>query len=464
MSFVIKANKNIIDMQYAVRGPIAQQATKMVKNGKNIIPCNIGNPHSLGQNPLTFVRQVISLVECPELIQHQRTLIPIQKNSISEYTLEYADNIVKNLSYGLGAYTESKGPRFIRDKIAKFIDNRDQPTTCLANSDNIFLTNGASEGAKSILEILITQANDGIMIPTPQYPLYSATICKCGGVQVNYYPNEDKEWALDKHELQRAYSKAVANGVNIKALVVINPGNPTGAILDKKSIADVVDFAEEKQLAIIADEVYQENIYGGEFISFAKAITNRKITLFSLHSTSKGFFGECGHRGGYLEVRNPPMIEQTTLTFMDLITKQASVHLCSNTAGQIITYLMVKPPANNSEDYKLYNTERNHILQELEEKAYLVKEAFKQMDGVQCFGKLGAMYLFPRLNKLPKGKTDFDYCMALLQETGVCTVNGMGFGQAENTWHLRIAFLPPKEMLKTVLPKWIKFHNKYVNQ
>jgi len=86
------------------------------------------------------------------------------------------------------------------------------------------------------------------------------------------------------------------------------------------------------------------------------------------------------------------------------------------------------------------------------------------MDGVECFGKTGAMYLFPRMNKLPAGTSDFDYCMNLLETTGLCTVNGSGFGQKEGTHHLRIAFLPPREMLEEVLPAWIDFHNEYVNR
>ena len=92
----------------------------------------------------------------------------------------------------------------------------------------------------------------------------------------------------------------------------------------------------------------------------------------------------------------------------------------------------------------------------------MVREAFKEMEGVECFGRIGALYLFPRLNRLPPGKTDFDYCMSLLEETGLCTVNGSGFGQREGTSHLRFAFLPPKKMLEEVLPRWIDFHGAYV--
>jgi aspartate/methionine/tyrosine aminotransferase len=131
----------------------------------------------------------------------------------------------------------------------------------------------------------------------------------------------------------------VQSGVNVKGIVVINPGNPTGAVLDEGSIRAVIQFAREHNLVIIADEVYQENVYGGKFISFAKVLGREDVPLFSMLSISKGFYGECGHRGGYLEVRNPPKVQGSDLDFIDLLTKQASVSLCSNTAGQVLTYL-----------------------------------------------------------------------------------------------------------------------------
>jgi alanine transaminase len=94
----------------------------------------------------------------------------------------------------------------------------------------------------------------------------------------------------------------------------------------------------------------------------------------------------------------------------------------------------------------------------------MIREAFTHMEGVECFGRIGAMYLFPRLGVLPPGTTDYDYCMSLLEETGLTTVNGSGFGQAPGTQHLRIAFLPPRRMLEEVLPRWIAFHNDYVRR
>jgi len=472
----IAVNQNILQMEYAVRGPIPMRAAELEKQGMKIIPCHIGNPQALGQSPLAYNRQVLSLVEDPSKIARERALKGLfeetpgsdikETDFVPDDVLAVSESILAHMKAGgTGAYTESKGEHFIREAIAEFINKRDGfdgTYGICADPEKIFLTSGASQGVKFVIDLLIAQSNDGIMIPIPQYPLYSATIKKTGGVQVNYYPDEDSGWTFDQELLEESFDKAKKDGVNVKGIVVINPGNPTGAVLHEQSIRTVIEFAKEKQLAILADEVYQENIYAGKFVSFAKILGTDTVPLFSFHSISKGFFGECGHRGGYLEVRNPPRIQGTDFDFVDLLTKQASVSLCANTAGQLLTYLMVVPPPDGSESYQQFVTERNRILSDLKEKATMIRDAFTKMDGVECFGETGAMYLFPRLNKLPAGKTDYDYCMALLENTGLCTVNGAGFGQKEGTNHLRIAFLPPQELLAQVLPEWIKFHNEYV--
>jgi len=474
----LNINENIVKLEYAVRGPIPQRAAEMKKQGREIFPCNIGNPQALGQEPISYYRQVLSLVEAPSKIERERKLKKLFKNNpaafegfednefIPDYFLDLAEKILSQLGASIGAYTESRGPQFIREAVARYIDKRDgvdDRTGVPADPGKMYLTNGASEGVRNVLEMFITKPTDGVMIPIPQYPLYSATIRRLGGTQVNYYPDEDNDWTLSRSELERSISEARKNGVDVKIIVVINPGNPTGAVLDEQSVKEVIEFAKEYNLAIIADEVYQENTYGLPFFSFAKVLGKENVLLFSLHSVSKGFYGECGHRGGYMEVRNSFKVKDSEIDLADLFVKQASVNLCSNTVGQTLTYLMVNPPEEGSEPYGQYMQERKKILDDLHEKATMTKEAFKEMKGVECFGKTGALYLFPRLN-LPAGITDFDYCMNLLEATGLSTVNGSGFGQKEGTTHLRFAFLPPKEMLEKVLPEWIKFHNEYVSR
>ncbi len=465
----VTVNPNLVEMEYAVRGPIPMRAAELEAQGRKTIPCNIGNPQALGQDPITFYREVISLLEAPGRIARERRLRGVtgvaSEDLLDEYVLDVAEHVLAQMKTGLGAYSESKGPRFIREAVAAYIDRRDEVDGRVAvasDPDRIFLTNGASEGAMFILEILISGPDDGVMIPIPQYPLYSAAIKRCGGSLVGYYPDEERGWEMDREILEASLAEAKGRGVNVKAIVVINPGNPTGAILAEHSIGEVIDFAEEHGLLIIADEVYQHNVYGAEFVSFARVLGEREVSLFSLHSTSKGFYGECGHRGGYLEVRNAPLLQGYDLDFADALLKRASVSLCPNTVGQAMTYLMVAEPKEGSPPWERFVAERDAVLAALQDKATLIREALGEMRGVECFGRTGAMYLFPRLSGLPEGTGDFDYCMALLEETGLCTVNGSGFHQRPGTSHLRIAFLPPKEMLAEVLPRWIAFHNAYV--
>ena len=305
----IAVNQNILELEYAVRGPIPQRAAELEKRGMKIIPCHIGNPQALGQAPLTHIRQVLSLVEDPSKITRERVLKNMfeetpfsdlrESDFIPDDILDVSENIISQMKAGgMGAYTASKGEHFIREAIAEFINKRDgygSSGIVSADPEKIFLTSGASQGVKFVIDLLIAQPEDGIMIPIPQYPLYSASITKAGGVQVNYYPDEDNGWAFDQALLEESLANATKNGVNVKGIVVINPGNPTGAILSEHSIKEVIKFAKKHQLAIIADEVYQENIYSGEFVSFAKALGTEEVPLFSMHSISKGFYGECGH-------------------------------------------------------------------------------------------------------------------------------------------------------------------------
>jgi len=465
----VPVNQHVLAMEYAVRGPIPKRAAELAAQGVATIPCNIGNPQALGQRPITFYRQVLSLVEDPSKLGRERALhdqhLSPELELIPGDVLDVAEEVIEATRTGTGAYTESAGFAFVREAICRYINHRDgaeDGDALAATPDRIFLTDGASAAAKYLLEMMITCPTDGVLIPTPQYPLYSATIARCGGTQVNYYPDEDSGWTLRRETLTEPLERAREQGVTVRVIVVINPANPTGALLDEASMREVVAVAREWNLAIIADEVYQENTYGQPWTSFAKVVGDEQIPLFSLHSVSKGFYGECGHRGGYLEVRHPPLITGTRSRFIDVLLKQASVSLCPNTMGQILTYLMVTGPTPGTHSHARFERERQQVLDDLYAKAQLIRSFFDQMQGVRCFGRIGAMYLFPRLERLPEGTGDFEYCMRLLEETGMCTVNGAGFGQRPGTHHLRIAFLPPLELIEQVMPRWVEFHNRYV--
>lgn len=315
-----------------------------------------------------------------------------------------------------------------------------------ANPEDIFLTDGASSGVKSILNMLIASPSDGIMVPIPQYPLYSASIELFGGAQISYYLTEEECWGLRIDELQKAYDGAIASGIKPRALVVINPGNPTGQCLSHDNMVEILKFCVKNHVVLMADEVYQENIWQTEkpFISFRKVALEgeygKDVELVSYHSTSKGFFGECGRRGGYMELFN---IDKDV---KEQIYKMASISLCSNLEGQLTTGIMVNPPKVGEPSYEMYISEKNNILQSLKRRAKKLEIAFNSLPGVQCQNVEGALYAFPRII-LPEGaiiyakerglKPDTCYCFDLLDEAGLVVVAGSGFGQRDNTFHFR---------------------------
>jgi aspartate/methionine/tyrosine aminotransferase len=441
--------KAVLETEYAVRGPIVARASELEKHGREIIYCNIGNPQSLGQKPLTWNRQILALCEYPALMDLAPGVFPAD-------VVEVAKAILAGTKHGLGAYSESRGVRFIREGVAEFILERDHIGV---DPDHIFLTDGASKGVQTILRLLLGSPQDGIMVPIPQYPLYSATITLYEGRMVPYYLDEANGWKLSRPMLEASLAQAKAQGTQVKAICVINPGNPTGAVLDEANIAMILDFAKAHGLSVLADEVYQENIYlpADEFTSFAKVLQqmdDKEVSLFSFHSCSKGFLGECGVRGGYFEFRNVPDDVAAQ------ILKLQSVSLCANLAGQAATYAMVRPPKPGMPSYALYAAEKGAILDTLKERAILLAEGLNRIEGISCNVIAGAMYAFPSIT-LPPGRTDFDYAMALLEETGICVVPGSGFGQAEGTAHFRTTILPPTEKIQKVVQALGEFHREF---
>lgn len=462
-------NPNVLQAQYAVRGQVVIKALELQKQNKEIIYCNIGNPQQLGQKPLTFHRNVLSLTASPELIENQY----IQK-IFPKDVIQRAKTILSGVDGNTGAYTHSQGLPSIRKSVSKFIEERDGHKS---NFERIFLTDGASPGIQLVLKTLIRDKNDAIMIPIPQYPLYSASIDLFGGSQAHYYLNEEKDWALGLEELERGYAEAQKKGLDVRGLVIINPGNPTGQILKKENQKEVIDFCQRKGIVLLADEVYQENIYmeNLEFNSFKKVACEMggkyhpdNFELFSFHSVSKGFLGECGRRGGYMEVS-----DGVDAQVVEQLYKVASINLCPNIDGQIMMDLKVNPPKKGEDSYELYAKERDEIVTSLKRRAVSLVKSLNGLEGMSCNNAQGAMYVFPQVSLPPKAvqeaeklkmKPDLFYVLRLLEETGICVVPGSGFGQKDGTYHFRTTFLPPEEQMKTVCEKIGQFHSKFMKE
>lgn len=310
-------------------------------------------------------------------------------------------------------------------------------------------------------------------MPIPQYPLYTASLSVLNAKCVPYYLDEAANWGTSLATIKESYEQAKQEGVDVRAIVIINPGNPTGASLSEADIRSVLEFAAQENLVVMADEVYQTNVFVGKFHSFREILLKLQqetpgrydgVELASLHSTSKGMVGECGHRGGYFELIGfHPEVEAEIYKFV-------SITLCAPVIGQCLVELMVNPPREGEPSYALYQQEYSSIFEGLKQRAYALYEAFRDMEGVECAEPQGSMYLFPTIHVPAKaaaaaekeGRTpDEFYCMRMLEATGVCVVPGSGFGQKEGSLHFRTTFLAPGT-------EWVgsiaKFHKDFMNE
>ena len=454
-------NTNIAAARYDVRGEIYLAAVQRTQEGKEVIYTNIGNPHALGQKPVTFTRQVLALLMAPFLLDKPGVEDMFPPDAIARARL-----YLSHMKGGMGAYTDSKGVPYIRQEVANFIAAQSQ---LACSPDNIFLSNGASEVARLMLMALIKGPSCGVMVPIPQYPLYSASIALYGGQLVPYYLDEGGGWSLSTAELRRALGEARLRRVDVKAMVFINPGNPTGQCLSEGNLKDVLSFCRSEGIVAMADEVYQENIYNAQrpFVSARKVLgamdkdTRQGLELVSMHSTSKGMVGECGLRGGYMELLN------VGADVMDELYKLSAINLCSNLPGQVAMGLMVNPPKAGEPSHGLYAAEIAALHGSLKRRAERVTRAFNAMPGVSCQPTEGAMYAFPSIALPPRfvqhaqaqGKApDVLYCLSLLHETGLCCVPGSGFQQKPGTFHFRTTILPQEAHFEDILARFAAFH------
>jgi alanine transaminase len=466
-------NPQIKIMEYAVRGPLVIRAGEIEKELEKglkkpfteVIKANIGDCHAMGQVPITFIRQVLALVTYPELLSDSR--FPADAK-------ERAKTILAGCRGGsVGSYTDSPGIEVIRRHAAQYIERRDGIPS---DWQNIILSAGASDAIKNVLKLLICDINGkkpGVMVPIPQYPLYSATLAEFNMHQVGYYLDESKGWGLDVLELQRAVDEAKKVS-HPRAIVVINPGNPTGQVLSRQNIEEIIKFAYKEKLFIFADEVYQDNIYaeGSKFYSFKKVLIEMgkpysEMELASFMSCSKCYMGECGLRGGYAEVIN--MCPQVKAMYL----KAISAMLCPTVLGQATLDVVVNPPREGEPSYEQFIKEKKNVLASLKLRAKMVADTFNSFEGFSCNPVQGAMYAFPQIKLPPKAieaaksknkAADVFYAFELLENTGICIVPGTGFGQQPGTYHFRTTILPQPEKLKIMLEKFKEFHSNFIKK
>jgi alanine transaminase len=464
-------SSSVKDVEYAIFGPMdirAEELKQELAAGKplsfrKLIPCHIGNPYAVGKPVLTFPRQVLSIAEFPGLA----------KSGI--FPDEAVDRALTFIGGGdsspiMGIYSPLPGFNCVRQNIARWIEKRDGVPS---DWQSIYVTQGASAGIWHFLQTIITGASDGIMLPVPRYPLYSALVSLFGAQLIPYDLIEEECWSFDIDSILASVKRSRDKGVRVKAFVAVNPGNPTGTVLSRTDMKRIIDLCETEGIVLIGDEVYQENVYGNvEWVSFKKVASemHSKVQLVSVNSISKGFFGECGHRCGYFEFTN--VDDGVIRTFHKLM----SLQLPANSAGQLLMSVLTNPPIG-SVCGQLWNDERTRELESLAKRAHELKNVMAKLPGLKPQPVQGAMYLFPGL-ELPKkfltevkGKTwrgepmpaDLEWCMRLVNEEGIVPLPGSGFGQKEGTYHVRMTFLPTEQNMSEVVERLSRFQTKFMN-
>ncbi|KAI3374894.1 hypothetical protein L3Q82_021433, partial [Scortum barcoo] len=403
-----------------------------------VIDLSSGDLHRAGLKPLSFVRQVLAACLYPQLLTSEK---------MPEDVRQRVQRLLGCIEGGVGSYTATAGVSEIVHRVSEFITRRDRGVS--SYPENIYISPGSQWSLGNVLNILVnSQASPrtGVLTPVPCHSTTTLSLMSLGAVIIPYYLNEEQGWELQVKELHRALesAKGVCNPV---ALYVINPGNPSGYVQSRKSIQEVIRFVSEKRLFLLADEVYQDCVYGEnvEFVSYKRVLAEMgpplsdTVELASFHSASKGFMGECGLRGGYVELVN---LDPAVMKYVHTLF---STDACAPVLGQIALDLMMHPPQPGDPSYHLYNVETQNIRTAVIHNAKRASEVVNSLPGFCCQPVEGGAFAFPRLHLPPKAiqkakevgiEPDAFYCLRLLKDAGVLVRPGCEYRQKEGTHHI----------------------------
>ncbi|XP_024129758.1 alanine aminotransferase 2 [Oryzias melastigma] len=472
MSVLQEISSNVKNMKQLEYSDLARRMTQIkedLRQGvekpfKEVIDVSWGDPHRGGMKPLTFVRQVLAACVYPQLMNDNK--LPVDVRQRAQKLLDGC------AGRSVGSYSATQGIPEIVQRVSEFISRRDGGVP--SNPENIFLCCGSQWALSRILNVLVNAEaafTTGVLAPAPCYRTTTLSIEGLGGVVIPYYLSEEQGWELQVEELQQALESA-GGACNPIALYVINPGNPTGHVQSRKSMQEVIRFASEKRLFLLADEVYQGCIYGEkEFVSYKRVLAEMgpplsdTVELASFHSASKGFMGECGLRGGYVELVNlDPAVKKYIYT---LFTADSSAPLL----GQIALDLMTNPPLPGDPSYFQFDQETQHIKSTVDKNVKKAFEVVNSLQGFSCPAVEGGAFAFPRIHLPAKAiqkakevgmQPDTFYCLKLLEEAGVLVSPGSDFGQKEGTFHFRFCILILHDVLEELLRRLTLFHTQFM--
>ncbi len=402
MQPILKSVK-LADVCYDIRGPVLEHARKLEEEGHRIIKLNIGNPAAFG-------------FEAPE---------------------EILQDVIHNLPAASG-YCDSKGLFAARKAVMHYTQQKKIRDVQL---EDIYIGNGVSELIVMAMQALLNNG-DEVLIPSPDYPLWTAAVSLAGGVPRHYRCDEQAGWLPDLEDVRGKLS------ANTRAIVLINPNNPTGALYPETLLEQIVEIARQNQLIVFADEIYDKVLYDGATHTSIASLAD-DVLFITLNGLSKNYRA-CGYRAGWMIVSGEKRHARDYIEGLDIL---ASMRLCANVPAQY--GIQTALGGYQSIDDLVAPTGR------LCRQRDLAHRLLTEIPGVTCFKPQAALYMFPRLDPhLYPIADDRQFILELLNEERVLLVQGTGFNWPDPN-HARVVFLPNVDDLTEAIGRIARFLQNY---
>ncbi|RJX32593.1 MAG: pyridoxal phosphate-dependent aminotransferase [Oxalobacter sp.] len=399
----IVKSKKLADVCYDIRGPVLEKARQMEEEGQKIIKLNIGNLQPFGFDP-------------PD---------------------EIVRDMIRNMSTS-AAYTDSKGLFAPRKAIMQYTQEKKIAGVTI---EDIYIGNGASELIVMSMNALLDEG-DEVLVPAPDYPLWTAAVSLSGGTPVHYLCDEQADWNPDIEDIKKKITP------NTRAIVVINPNNPTGALYPVEILQQIVDLARKHELIVFADEIYDKILYDGASHTSMASLAD-DVMFITMNGLSKNY-RSCGFRSGWMVVSGD---KRHAKDYIEGLNMLASMRLCSNVPGQYAIQTALGG----------YQSINDLIVPggRLYEQRELAHKLLTAIPGVTCVKPKAALYMFPRLDpEMYPIKDDKEFAYELLESEKVLIVQGTGFNWPSPD-HFRLVFLPNVHDLTDAIGRLARFLDAY---
>jgi alanine-synthesizing transaminase len=402
LKLIAKSGK-LANVGYDIRGPVLDKARQMEEEGHKIIKLNIGNVAAFGLMP-------------PD---------------------EIVQDMIRNLPDAAG-YTDSKGLFAPRKAVVHYCQEKHIQGVTV---DDVYLGNGASELISMSMNALL-DSGDEVLIPSPDYPLYTAVVSLSGGTPVHYHCDEGSGWLPDLNDMRAKVTP------NTKAIVIINPNNPTGALYPDEILLGIVEIARQHQLIIFADEIYDKTLYDGATHTSIASLAD-DVLFLTFNGLSKNY-RSCGYRAGWMVVSG---LKKRAHDYIEGLNMLASMRLCANTPGQ----LAIQTALGGYQSIKDLVAPGGRLARQRD----LAFDLFTQIPGVSVVKPKAALYMFVRLDpKIYPIEDDQQLAYDLLADEKVLIVQGSGFNWSA-TDHFRVVFLPNTDDLTEAVGRIARFLDQY---